>query len=147
MGLNPTILRESFDLILERQPEFTPRFYELLFSRYPQAQELFGRRPSEVQQKMLQEALVAVLDHLEDASWLRETLMGMGDKHIEYGVEDHMYPWVGDCLLTTLSEIADEAWTEEVEAQWKLAYDAIAGMMIEGARSGRTFRQSGATIN
>lgn len=35
MPLNVPLLRESFDLVIERQPQLTPRFYEILFSRYP----------------------------------------------------------------------------------------------------------------
>jgi hemoglobin-like flavoprotein len=134
MSLNVPLLRSSFDLVIERQPKLTARFYEILFSRHPEARRLFGRRSAEAQAEMLQEALVAVMDHLEDAAWLKQTLGALGSKHAEYGVTEEMYGWVGASLLTTLAEVAGEAWTPELEAAWAEAYGAVAGLMKEGAR-------------
>ena len=82
---------------------------------------------------MLTQALVAVLDHLEDATWLTDTLKAMGAKHIDYGVTDEMYGWVGDSLLSTIAEIAGSDWTPELAAAWTEAYGAIASLMQRGA--------------
>jgi hemoglobin-like flavoprotein len=130
--LDPTILRESFDLIIDRRPDLTIRFYEILFERHP-ALEMMFRRNRETQAKMLAGAIAAVLDHLEDAPWLESTLGQLGAKHLEYGVTNGMYDHVGGALLATLAEVAAEAWTPEVAQQWTLAYGAIAGMMQAGA--------------
>lgn len=86
---------------------------------------------------MLQETLVAVVDHLEDESWLEENLRALGKKHVDYGVTDEMYAWVGDSLLTALSEVAGDAWTPEVDAAWREAYEAIANLMKAGAEEAR----------
>src|SRR5690242_14195646 len=99
MALDVELLRSSFSLVAEREPALTARFYEVFFSRYPQAKPLFGRNTPQKQQEMLQRALVAVMDHLEDASWLGETLGALGAKHLDYGVTNEMYGWVGECLL------------------------------------------------
>lgn len=135
MALDPQLLRRSFELVTERQPQLTKRFYEVLFERYPQARPLFGRNAAANQEKMLQDALVAVMDHLEDASWLSSTLTGMGKKHVEYGVTNEMYGWVGASLLATLAEAAGPQWTPQLEAAWSEAYGAIAGLMQQGAGS------------
>jgi hemoglobin-like flavoprotein len=134
MPLDVPLLRSSFDLVVERQPQLTPRFYEILFARYPQVKPLFGSAGKN-QAEMLQSALVAVLDHLEDAGWLEQTLGAMGKKHIDYGVTDEMYDWVGDSLLAAIAEAAGDAWRPEVEAAWRMAYSAIAGLMLKGSRS------------
>ena len=133
MALNVSLLRSSFDLVISRQPQITPRFYEILFARYPQVRPLFGRNAQTAQQQMLQEALVAVMDHLEDASWLSQTLRAMGAKHLDYGVDDSMYAWVGDSLLATLAEAAGEAWTPELAQAWTDAYATLSGFMISEA--------------
>jgi hemoglobin-like flavoprotein len=130
--LDPTTLRESFDLIIDRRPDLTIRFYEILFERYPALAPMF-RRDRQAQAKMLAGAIAAVLDHLEDAPWLEATLGQLGAKHVEYGVTNAMYDHVGDALLATLAEIAAETWTAEVARQWTLAYGAIASMMQAGA--------------
>ena len=137
MGLNVELLRSSFDLVVARQPQVTPRFYEILFSRYPQVKPLFGRNGAK-QAEMLQQALVAVMEHLEDAAWLTETLEAMGRKHVDYGVSDDMYALVGDSLLATLAEIAGKDWTPELAAAWTDAYGAIAGLMQQGAKKARS---------
>jgi hemoglobin-like flavoprotein len=134
MGLNAAVLRESLELVVARQPEITPRFYEILFARYPQAEKLFGRNTRANQARMLQDAIVAVVDHVEDATWLTATLHAMGRKHKDYGVTDEMFGWVGECLLATLAEHAGDAWTPAVAAAWTDAYGAIASLMKEGAR-------------
>jgi hypothetical protein len=90
MSLNAPLLRSSFDLVVDRQPRLTTRFYEILFGRFPQAKPLFGSRANAQQAEMLQAALVAVMDHLEDESWLAQTLGAMGVKHLDYGVTEEI---------------------------------------------------------
>jgi hemoglobin-like flavoprotein len=133
MSLNVPLLRSSFELVIDRQPELTPRFYEIMFSRYPQVQPLFGRNARKQQAEMLQQALVAVMDHLDDAAWLTGTLEAMGRKHIDYGVTNEMYAYVGDSLLSTLAEVAGADWSPELQQAWSDAYAAIAGLMQQGA--------------
>jgi hemoglobin-like flavoprotein len=135
MALNVSLLRSSFELVVERQPQLTKRFYEILFDRYPQAKPLFGRNSADKQQKMLQDALVAVLDHLEDGSWLTEQLGALGAKHVDYGVTDEMYGWVGASLLATLEEVAGDAWTPALAGAWTEAYGAITQLMLAGTRA------------
>src|SRR3954466_13670377 len=118
MALNVDLLRSSFELVLQRNPDLTERFYEILFLRYPQVQPLFSRNGRTQQAKMLASALGAVIDHLEDASWLTEQLGALGTRHLDYGVTREMYDWVGDALLRTLAEVAADDWTAELEAAW-----------------------------
>jgi hemoglobin-like flavoprotein len=134
MTLDVTALRESFDLVVERSPDLTRRFYATLFERSPQVRPLFGRS-MEKQEEMLTRALVAVLDRIEDGVWLTDTLRALGAKHVDYGVTEEMYPWVGDALISTLAEIAGDAWTPRFATAWRDAYATISGAMIEGARS------------
>lgn len=137
MTLNVELLRSSFDLVVERQPALTPRFYEIFFERYPQVKPLFGRNSGAQQAEMLQSALVAVLEKLEDESWLSQTLGAMGEKHIDYGVRDEMYDWVRESLLAAIAEAAGDAWSPALETAWSDALTAISGLMIDGARAAR----------
>jgi hemoglobin-like flavoprotein len=129
MGLNVELLRSSFVLVVEREPEVTARFYDVLFTKYPQVKPLFGRRSRSEQERMLRDMLVAVVDHLEDATWLGDQLAALGKKHAGYGVTPEMYGWVGASLLETLASVAGDAWTPELAAAWTDAYGAVAGLM------------------
>lgn len=134
MALNPQLLRDSFNLVIDREPQTIARFYEILFDRHPQARPLFGRNTPQKQQQMLQETLVAALDRLEDGAWLTDTLAALGRKHAGYGVTEEMYGWVGESLLLTLAEVAGRDWTPEVEGAWTEAYLAIRDLMLAGGR-------------
>jgi hemoglobin-like flavoprotein len=132
MALDGELLRSSLELVVSRQPEITPRFYEILFARYPQTRELFGRNSRAAQAQMLQDAIVAVVDHVEDAAWLTSTLHAMGRKHHDYGVTREMYPYVGESLIATLAEIAGDDWTPAIERAWVDAFGAIRDLMLAG---------------
>lgn len=131
------LLLESIGWASERQALITLRFYEILFERYPQVQPLFGRNSRENQAKMLQDAIVAVLDHMEDSAWLADTLGALGAKHVSYGVTDEMYPAVGECLIATLADLSDGRWTPAHEAAWGRTYGALMDLAIAGAKRAR----------
>lgn len=137
MSLDVAILRDSFALIAERNPEITKRFYEIFFEKYPSVRPMFGRRSQREQEAMLTQALVAVLDHLEDSTTLGTILRDVGARHVAYGVKDEMYGWVGDALLTAFAEVLGEDFTPAVRAAWTDAYGAIVGLALEGARTAR----------
>jgi hemoglobin-like flavoprotein len=82
------------------------------------------------QAEMLTGALVAVMDHLEDAPWLTSTLGALGEKHLSYGVTREMYDWVGASLLTALAEAAGSKWNAELNVAWAEAYGAIVSLML-----------------
>jgi len=133
MSLDPTLLRSSFDLVIDRQPQLTARFYEIFFERYPQVRPLFARSGAG-QAEMLQQALVAVIEHVEDASWLSQTLGAMGEKHVSYGVTLEMYDWVVSCLLQAMAEAAGSDWSGPVANAWAAALAAVSGLMKAGAQ-------------
>ena len=137
MSLDVQTLRDSFGLIAERNPEITKRFYEIFFEKYPMVRPMFGRRSQREQEAMLTQALVAVLDHLEDAPTLGTILRDVGARHVAYGVRDEMYGWVGDALLTAFAEVLGDDFTPAVRAAWTDAYGAIVGLALEGARTAR----------
>ncbi len=134
MGLNVQLLRESFALVVEREPALAQRFYEVLFERYPQARGLFGRKTLREQEQKLHDMLVAIVAHLDDSAWLVTELRALGAQHQGYGVTPEMYDWVGTALLETLSQAAGGEWSPEHGAAWGDAYSAIAGMMVDGTR-------------
>ncbi len=127
------VLRTSFESFQNGEWTFTERFYGILLSRHPQLRVLFGGEVRRKQQVMLYQALAAIMDHLDDAFWLRTALMRYGARHAEYGVTDEMYDWFGECLLATLAECKGRDWTPHLERAWFDAYKAISTLMKEGA--------------
>lgn len=128
-------LRSSFEAIVKRAPELTTLFYDRLFAEHPDLKALFRRNPPVMQAKMMNDTLLAIIDRLEDAPWLRASLAALGARHVAYGVTDAMYPRVGASLLATLADAAGpDIWTPHVAEAWAQAFGAITTMMLDGAR-------------
>lgn len=137
MSDTAALLRESVAIAAAHEPVITKRFYAIFHTRYPQVVPLFSKNAPEKQQEMLQGAILAVLDHLDDSAWLADTLGAIGAGHVAYGVTDEMYPWVGECLIAALAELCGDQWTPEHEAAWVGAYGALMGLALAGARRAR----------
>ncbi|WP_437969325.1 globin domain-containing protein [Sorangium sp. So ce260] len=129
------LLRDSFELVVQRDHEFTRLFYRVLFERYPQARPLFTRNSPGAQGTMFERALMAVLDHLEDDAWLSERLAWLGAQHVAYGVTPEMYGWFGEALVAALREVSAADWTEAHRDAWTRAYDVIVARMRAGERA------------
>ncbi|MCB9795892.1 MAG: flavohemoprotein [Alphaproteobacteria bacterium] len=132
MSLDVDALRESFDLVVEREPVVASRFYPILFERYPQVKPLFGRHSGPEQQRMLTDMLAKVIEHIEDPEWMQRELAALGRRHVDYAVTAEMYPWVGECLVATLAEVAGDAWNQRYEDAWLAAYGALTQMTLAG---------------
>lgn len=131
--MDKELLTESLLLVDGQEQELTPRFYDILFERYPAVRPMFSTdiRP---QAEMLRGAIVAVLDHLDDASWLADTLGLLGAKHASWGVTDEMYGAVAECMIAAMTELGGDRWTPAMTEAWTEALGAVAGLMQAGAR-------------
>jgi hemoglobin-like flavoprotein len=131
--MNKDVLAESLGLVAGDEDALTRRFYEILFERYPAVQPMFSV-DIKPQATMLTQAIVAVLEHLDDAEWLAGTLGSLGAKHTGYGVTAEMYPAVGECMIAAMSERGGESWTETMTEAWSAALTAVSGLMLAGAQ-------------
>jgi hemoglobin-like flavoprotein len=133
------LLRESFEIALERDDDFPRLFYDVLFYRHPEVEALFGERgrgqnTPDAQRRMFGQTLIAIVDHVDDPAWLEATLIPMGRTHVDYGVTEPMYDYVGDALMTAFAEVCAGDWTSAHERAWRQAYAIIAETMLRGAR-------------
>ena len=71
--MDADLLTTSLGIVDTPDDGLTRRFYELLFERYPAVRPMFGPDIGP-QASMLRTAVISVLDHLEDAAWLTDTL-------------------------------------------------------------------------
>ena len=134
MPLNVEVLERSFAQIKPRATEFAASFYNNLFTDYPQAKPLFANTNMTEQQQHLVSSLVLVIDSLRKPEVLIDALKGLGAKHVKYGAIREHYPMVGATLLKTFESYLGVDWTLEVKQAWTDAYEAIASIMLEGAK-------------
>jgi len=124
MSLNVELLESSFNLLAPRADELADRFYDRLFTKYPQVRPMFPDDVSE-QKKKLVAALAMIVGNLRKPEALGQAVADLGIRHIDYGVTRDQYPVVGENLLATLAELAGDAWNPELEQAWADAYGAI----------------------
>lgn len=134
MALNAQVLENTFKLVEPRADEFAASFYQTLFADCPAAQPLFANTDMEKQQKKLIVSLVYVVGNLRYPDNLTAKLKDLGAKHVTYGTMSDHYPIVGAALLKTLEAYIGSAWTPDVKQAWTDAYEAIASIMVEGAK-------------
>jgi hemoglobin-like flavoprotein len=129
--MDKELLETSLSLVADAEEGLTLRFYAILFERHPAVRPMFGADIGP-QAAMLRGAVVAVLDHLDDAAWLGDTLGGLGAKHAEWGVTAPMYAAVAECMIAAMEELGGPAWTPEMTAAWTDALGAVASLMLAG---------------
>jgi hemoglobin-like flavoprotein len=132
--MNVEVLEHSFACIKPHATDFVASFYSNLFADYPQIQPLFVKTDMIEQQKHLISALVLIIDNLRKPDVLTNALKHLGGKHVNYGTVQEHYPMVGTSLLKTFKSYMGTDWTPEVEQSWTDAYEAIASIMLEGAK-------------
>jgi nitric oxide dioxygenase len=135
MNLNITALETSFDHIAARGDELVNVFYGRLFAVAPGVQPLFAGTDLKRQKAMLLAALVLLRRSLRDLDSVTPKLRDMGARHVRYGAQPEHYPVVGEVLITSMAEIAGDAWTLEYERAWTEAFAVVAGAMLDGANS------------
>jgi len=126
-------IRSSFQLLAPRGQDVVNDFYERLFRTAPSVRPLFPDDMSG-QKGHLLAALGLVVKHADNLGALTEPLHEMGARHVGYGAQPAHYGVVRDTLLATLAQFAGGAWTPQLEADWTAALNAVAGVMLEGAR-------------
>jgi NAD(P)H-flavin reductase/hemoglobin-like flavoprotein len=125
-------LRESFARVAMHGDELPLFFYSDLFIKHPEVRELFPVSMS-VQRGHLVDALVKIVSQVDSVDDLAMFLQGLGRDHRKFGAVAEHYGAVGASLLATLEHFSGPAWTPELAADWKAAYDLIASVMTAAA--------------
>ncbi len=136
VNLNVDILESSFKMLAPHGEILVARFYQELFKRFPGVVPLFKNTTAAQQQKKLLAALQLVVNNLRRPKVLKKALSGLGERHQAYGAVMAHYDAVAETLLDVMSEIAGDAWTEEVATAWQEALNEVARIMLKAYKSG-----------
>jgi NAD(P)H-flavin reductase/hemoglobin-like flavoprotein len=131
--LDVTRLRESFARIAVHGDELPLFFYSDLFIKHPEVRDLFPISMA-AQRSHLVDALVKIVSQVDSVEELTVFLQGLGRDHRKFGAIAEHYDAVGSSLLTTFQHFSGPAWSPELAADWKAAYDLIAAVMTTAAR-------------
>jgi len=133
MPLKIELLEQSFAAVAPQGNELVNTFYRHLFADFPQVKPLFENVDMADQKQKLLASLKLVVGNLRRPGTLLPALEELGARHVDYGAQEEHYPAVGQTLLKSLSQVAGDAWTEELQEAWAEAYGKISAVMIAGA--------------
>ena len=138
MGLNISLLRESFKEVAEQGDAFVNVFYQKLFTQFPETRDLFPKDMASQREKLFL-SLTTILGALERPHILGPYLEQLGEQHNKrFRVAASYYPVVGKILLETLAQFLGPKWTPELEQAWTEAYEAISATMLQAYSSDAT---------
>jgi len=135
MHLNTDALETSFDQIAPRGAELMDVFYRRLFVVAPSMLPLFlGLDLERLKGKLLAQ-LMLLRGSLRDLDSVTPVLRGLGARNARYGALPGHYPVAAMLLMSSMAEIAGEAWTDEHQEAWTQAFALVSGAMLDGAHS------------
>ncbi len=137
--MDVTRLRESFAQVAVHGDELPLFFYSDLFLKHPEVRDMFPISMA-AQRNHLVDALVKIVAQVDNAEDLTAFLESLGRDHRKFGVIAEHYGAVGDSLLATLEHFAGPAWTPELAADWKAAYELIGSVMTAAASADEQVR-------
>ena len=126
------LIEETFALLAPRADELAGKFYRELFNRHPEVEPLFSGTSMEDQRQKLVAALSLVVNNVRKPQRLQKALRDLGQRHQDYGAQPAHYEAVAQTLLDVMAEFADDAWSREVEDNWRAALNLVASTMLEG---------------
>ena len=109
-------------------------FYGKLFELDPSVKALFKADIKEQGAKLMKMIGMAV-NSLNDLPALVPVVQSLGERHVDYGVEDGHYDTVGEALIWTLGQGLGEDFTEEVKNAWVETYTVLATVMKDAAKA------------
>ncbi len=132
-------LRESFARVAMHGDELPLFFYSDLFIKHPEVRELFPVSMA-AQRGHLVDALAKIVSQVDRVDDLTVFLQGLGRDHRRFGAVARHYEAVGASLLATLEHFSGPAWTSELAADWKAAYELIGSVMTAAAAEDEQMR-------
>jgi len=126
------IVKSTFKQFLDVGDAASIRFYERLFEKAPQIQELF-HGDIERQARMFLQSLNVIVASLSSTDRAARVLQRLGEKHHSYGVMPDHYTVMGSTLIETLSDFLGEDFDKEAAEAWTAAFRLISSIMISAS--------------
>jgi len=123
------IIKSTAPLLKDKGTEITTVMYENLFSKYPEAKELFKNATPDQYIKLanMVYAYAANIDKLEN---LQKGIDKVAKIHVDTNILPEHYPWVGESLLIAIKEVLGDNATDEVMEAWAEGYGFLSAVFI-----------------
>lgn len=123
------LVEQNFDRMLAVSEAFCQRFYQRLFTEFPQLLPLFDAVNIEGQHKKLFASMVLLIQYLRDSEMIVDYLQGLGARHQQYGIEAEHFHWFIDNWIAVVAEFSGQDWHSDLEQAWRQVLEYVADVM------------------
>ena len=123
------IIKSTAPLLKDKGDEITTAMYKILFTKHPEAKDLF-KDASEDQYRKLATMVYAYAQNIDNLSALTKGIEKVANIHVKTNILPKHYPWVGEALLGAIKEVLGDTATTEVIDAWSEAYTFLADVFI-----------------
>ena len=117
--MNADLITHSLERAGEIGGDITPRFYDRLFTEYPDMRNLFVRDTNgSVKGEMLMRVIEAILDFLGARTYSATLIQCEVVTHDGYGVPPEVFGVFFGTLATTIRDVIGAEWTGAVDLAW-----------------------------
>ena len=127
------LIRATWKLVAANADQAGPLFYETLFEIAPELKPMFSRTTVPEQSKKLLAMLSYIINKLDSLEDILDEIAKLARRHVNYGVEEKHYGYVGAALLMTLEKGLGDAWNDEVKDAWTTCYGILSSAMMNAA--------------
>ena len=113
--------------------DLTADFYRRAFEGHPALVDMFTT-DRDVQRARFAEELAVIVTSIRRYDGFVSTTRSLGARHYEYGVRAAHFRLMGEALIGALAAAHGDAWTDEVDEAWRVAYSLTAETMMAGAQ-------------
>lgn len=122
------LVRDNWAIIENDPQTIARRFYQRLFELDRSAADLFPDDMEDQRNKFVT-ALRLAVQNLDRPDELRPIIVGMGERHANYGVHKEQFDTVGQALLDALDDCLGDHFTHLHRGAWARAYGFLAEPM------------------
>jgi hemoglobin-like flavoprotein len=128
------LLEASLGVVAPQAAYIVPHFYGRLFSDHPYLRRMFPSNMTDQNERLLN-ALLALVQGVDDPDHLVRQLIQLGRDHRKFGVREIHYAAVGKALIATLVHFAGAAWTDAIQQAWLDRYTFAVNVMTASAEA------------
>jgi NAD(P)H-flavin reductase/hemoglobin-like flavoprotein len=129
-ALDPAVIQAHAAELEPALPQFAKFFYGYLFTGWPETEAMFPLDMTDQRDRFVTE-LAGAVAAADQVNRLDPHLRALAVDHRKYGATPAHFAPVGESLIATFEHFSGPHWTDERNKHWRLAYDLIAGVMIE----------------
>jgi len=123
-------VRESFEWMRPCGPALVAQVLRKLGDKHPDTRALFPDGPD--LNRRLFATIEQVVGHLHRYQVLEPALAEAGRDALQRGARPEDFQAVREEMMDAMAKLAGEDWTSDLDADWRLVIDSVAGAMLAG---------------